>query len=291
MRAGDFTMTEFRQAGIVHYASVEISPLVRRVTAGNSGVMTGPGTNTYIVGREQLALIDPGPLDAQHIAALLNICGDRLRWIICTHTHRDHSPAAKPLHEATGAQLLGNLLVDDGRQDTSFVPTHAFQHNEVFATPEFRLRAILTPGHVGNHVCFLLEDEGLLFAGDHIMDGSTVVVIPPSGDMSEYIASLRMLANYPINAIAPAHGRLIFEPQREFQRLIRHRLLREAKVVSIMQQMRRGSLDEITPPVYDDVQPQLHPIARYSLWAHLLKLQRDGKVDESNGEWRWKGDE
>jgi glyoxylase-like metal-dependent hydrolase (beta-lactamase superfamily II) len=283
-------MTEFRQTEIVYYESVEISPLVRRITAGNSGVMTGPGTNTYIVGREELALIDPGPLDEHHIAALLNICGDRLRWIICTHTHADHSPAAKLLHAATGAQMLGNLIADDGRQDLSFIPTHSFQHDEVFATAEFRLRAILTPGHVGNHVCFLLEDEGLLFAGDHIMEGTTVVVIPPSGDMSEYLASLNLLLNYRIEAIAPAHGQLIFEPQKEIGRLIRHRMLREVKVISVMQQLRRGSLDEITPPVYSDVQPQLHPIARYSLWAHLLKLQRDGKVDESNGEWRWKGE-
>ncbi|HET8711709.1 MAG TPA: MBL fold metallo-hydrolase [Spongiibacteraceae bacterium] len=281
---------QFRQADIEHYQCVEISPLVRRMTAGNSGIMTGPGTNTYIVGREQLALIDPGPLDERHIDALLKVCGDRLRWIIATHTHSDHSPAAKPLSDATGAQVLGNVIADDGKQDKTFAPARSLQHDEVFATDEFRLRALLTPGHVGNHVCFLLEDEGLLFTGDHVMEGTTVVVIPPSGDMREYIASLRMLANYPLNAIAPAHGKLIFGPQRELERLVRHRLMREAKVVSVMQQMRRGSLDEITPPVYNDVQPHLHPIARYSLWAHLLKLQREGSVDESDGEWRWTGD-
>lgn len=280
-------MTEFRQPDIVHYQCVEISPLVRRITAGNSGIMTGPGTNSYIVGREQLALIDPGPIDEQHIEALLDVCGDRLRWILTTHTHRDHSPAAARISAVTGAEMLGNLIVDDGKQDTTFIPARAFQHDEILATDEFRLRAILTPGHVANHVCFFLEDEGLLFTGDHIMEGTTVVVIPPSGDMSEYIASLRLLANYPIEAIAPAHGHLIFQPQRELERLIRHRLFREAKVVSAMQRMRRGSLDDITPPVYDDVKPQLHPIARYSLWAHLIKLQRDGRVAESDGEWRW----
>ena len=281
-------MTDFRQPDILHYQSVEISPLVRRVTAGNSGIMTGPGTNAYIVGREQLALIDPGPLDSRQIDALLDVCGERLRWIIATHTHRDHSPAARPLAEATGAQLLGNLVGDDdGKQDATFAPERAFAHGEVFVTPEFRLRALLTPGHVGNHVCFLLEDEGLLLTGDHVMEGTTVVVIPPSGDMSDYIESLRMLAAHPLAAIAPAHGRLIFEPRRELERLVRHRLLREAKVVSVMQQVRRGSLDDITPPVYNDVQPQLHPIARYSLWAHLIKLQREGRVAEADGEWRW----
>lgn len=280
-------MTEFRQADIVHYQCVEISPLVRRITAGNSGVMTGPGTNSYIVGREQLALIDPGPFDEVHINALLDACGERLRWIIATHTHRDHSPAAARIHAATGAEVIGNLIDDDGKQDITFEPTRSLQHDEILATDEFRLRAILTPGHVGNHVCLLLEDEGLLFTGDHIMEATTVVIIPPSGDMAEYIASLRMLMNYPIQAIAPAHGKLIFEPQRELQRLVRHRLFREMKVIAAMQRVRRGSLDEITPPAYDDVKPQLHPIARYSLWAHLIKLQREGRVAETDGEWRW----
>lgn len=280
-------MTAFRQPDIVHYRCVEISPLVRRITAGNSGIMTGPGTNSYIVGREQLALIDPGPLDEQHIDALLKACGDRLRWIIATHTHRDHSPAAARIHAATGAELIGNIIDDDGKQDTTFKPTRSLQHDEILIADEFRLRAILTPGHVGNHACLLLEDEGLLFTGDHIMEGTTVVVIPPSGDMSEYIASLRLLTNYPIQAIAPAHGKLIFEPKRELERLVRHRLFREMKVIAAMQQLRRGSLDEITPLAYDDVKPQLHPIARYSLWAHLIKLQREGRVAEADGEWRW----
>ncbi len=280
-------MTKFRQTEIEHYQCVEISPLVRRITAGNSGVMTGPGTNSYIVGREQLALIDPGPLDRRHIEALLKACGNRLRWIIATHTHRDHSPAAAIIHAETGAEVLGNVIADDGKQDTTFRPVRSLRHDDILATHEFRLRTLLTPGHVGNHVCLLLEDEGLLFTGDHIMEGTTVVIIPPSGDMSEYIASLRMLADYSIEAIAPAHGKLIFEPQRELERLIRHRLFREMKVIAAMRKLQRGSLDEITPPAYDDVKPQLHPIARYSLWAHLIKLQREGRVVETAGEWRW----
>jgi len=281
-------MVKFRQADIEHYQCVEISPLVRRVTAGNSGIMTGPGTNSYIVGREQLALIDPGPLDERHIDALLSVCGERLRWIIATHSHRDHSPAAARIAAATGAEVLGNLTVDDGKQDTTFAPARSLAHGELLVADEFCLRALHTPGHVGNHVCLLLEDEGLLFTGDHVMEGTTVVVIPPSGDMGEYIASLRMLATYAMNAIAPAHGQLIFQPQREFERLVRHRLFREMKVVSAMQRLRRGTLDDITPAVYDDVRPHLHPIARYSLWAHLLKLQREGRVEEQSGEWCWR---
>jgi glyoxylase-like metal-dependent hydrolase (beta-lactamase superfamily II) len=281
------TATTFRQADILHYQAVELSPLVRRITAGNSGVMTGPGTNSYLVGREQIAVIDPGPIDERHIAAILDTCGARLRWVLTTHTHPDHSPAAQRLAAATGAVVLGNTIADDGRQDTSFQPSRGFVHDEVFTAPEFRLRAIATPGHVGNHLCYLLEDEGLLFTGDHIMQGSTVVITPPNGDMFDYLASLRLLRIYPLRALAPAHGQLIMDPAAEIDALIAHRLRREAKVVEVLQRQGRGSLDTLTPAVYDDVDSALHGIARYSLWAHLLKLQKEGRVSESGGEWRW----
>jgi glyoxylase-like metal-dependent hydrolase (beta-lactamase superfamily II) len=280
-------MTTFQQADIVHDVAITISPLVRRITASNSGVMTGPGTNTYIVGREQLAVIDPGPADAAHIEAILKTCGDRLRWILTTHTHPDHSPAAVRLAEVTGAEVLGNLITDDGRQDTSFNPARGFAHDELFVTDEFRLRAIATPGHVGNHLCFLLEDEGLLFTGDHIMQGSTVVIVPPNGDMQDYLNSLSLLLNYSIAALAPAHGQIMLQAQAEIKMLIKHRLLREARAASALQNIQRGTLDEITPLAYSDVNPELHRIARYSLWAHLLKLQKEGKAAEENGEWRW----
>lgn len=277
----------FRQADIVHYQVAELSPLVRRLTAGNSGVMTGPGTNSYLVGREEVAVIDPGPIDERHIEAILQACDGRLRWVLTTHTHPDHSPAAQRLAAATGAEVLGNTIADDGRQDTGFRPNRGFAHDEVFAAPEFSLRAIATPGHVGNHLCYLLEDEGLLFTGDHIMQGSTVVITPPNGDMFDYLDSLRLLRNYPVAALAPAHGQLILDPMAEIDALIAHRLGREAKVVKALEHVRRGSLDTLTPLVYDDVNPGLHPIARYSLWAHLLKLQREGRVAEDSGDWRW----
>jgi len=282
-------MTQFRPAEIVHDVVAEISPLVRRITASNSGVMTGPGTNTYIVGREQLAVIDPGPADAAHIAAILQTCGERLRWILTTHTHPDHSPAAVQLAEKTGAIVLGNKIADDGRQDVSFNPQRGFAHDELFTTDEFRIRAIATPGHVGNHLCFLLEDEQLLFTGDHIMQGSTVVIVPPNGDMQDYLNSLALLLQYPIAALAPAHGQIILQPQAEINMLIKHRMLREARAVSALQRLQHGSLDDITPLAYSDVNPELHRIARYSLWAHLLKLQKEGKVSEGNGDWRWIG--
>lgn len=282
-------MAVFQQVDIVHDQPAQISPLVRRITASNSGVMTGPGTNTYVIGREQLAVIDPGPADAAHVDAIMQACGTRLRWILTTHTHPDHSPAAALLAERTGAAVLGNRIADDGKQDLSFNPVRGFEHDELLVADEFRLRAIATPGHVGNHICFLLEDEELLFTGDHIMQGSTVVIVPPNGDMQEYLQSLELLLNYPIAAFAPAHGQLILEPRDEIRMLIKHRLLREARTVSAMQRLQKGTLDDITPVAYSDVHPELHRIARYSLWAHLLKLQKEGRVVESGGEWRWIG--
>jgi glyoxylase-like metal-dependent hydrolase (beta-lactamase superfamily II) len=236
-----------------------------------------------------LAVIDPGPDDAAHVEAILRACGSKLRWVLTTHTHPDHSPAARSLAERTGAEVLGNVIADDGKQDTSFAPLRGFAHDELFVTDEFRMRAIATPGHVGNHLCFLLEDEHLLFTGDHIMQGSTVVITPPNGDMQQYLDSLRLLLDYRIDALAPAHGQLILQPQAEVETLIRHRLMREARVVGALEQLRHGTLDEITPVAYSDVDPQLHRIARYSLWAHLLKLQKEERVAEVDGDWRWVG--
>lgn len=282
-------MMAFQQIDIVHDQPAQVSPLVRRITASNSGVMTGPGTNTYLIGREQVAVIDPGPADPAHIDAIMQACGTKLRWILTTHTHPDHSPAAAPLAQLTGAEVLGNRIADDGKQDTSFDPVREFAHDEIFATDEFRLRAIATPGHVGNHICFLLEDEQLLFTGDHIMQGSTVVIVPPNGDMQDYLNSLNLLLDYPIAAFAPAHGQLILQPQAEIKMLIKHRLLRESRAIGALQRVQHGTLDDITPLAYADVNPELHRIARYSLWAHLLKLQKEGRVAEADGDWRWVG--
>ena len=148
---------------------------------------------------------------------------------------------------------------------------------------------MLTPGHVENHICYLLEEEKLLFSGDHLMQGWTVVIIPPHGDMKDYLDSLQLLLAYPMAAIAPGHGELIFEPEKEINMVARHRLMREAKVVRVLAKLQHGTLDTLTPPVYDDVDPARHRIARYSLWAHLLKLQRDGRVREQDDIWHWLG--
>lgn len=267
---------------IVHGQAVQVSERVRRITAPNPGPMTGFGTNSYLIGEQQVAVIDPGPADESHIQAILNACGEQLKWVIATHTHPDHSPAAVALAAATGAELMGNLLShNDGFQDDSFKPEKSFSHDEVFATGEFTLRALATPGHVNNHFCFLVEDDGLLLTGDHIMQGSTVVIIPPHGDMKAYIESLQLLMDYPIKAMGPGHGFIIDNPKQEIQGLIDHRLGRESKVVSVLTEQATGTLDSLTPLVYNDVDISLHSIAQFSLLAHLIKLEKDGRVQRS----------
>ena len=275
-------------ADIVHGKPVRVSDRVRRITADNIGPMTGPGTNTYLVGERQVAVVDPGPDDPAHIDAILNACGDRLTWILATHTHPDHSPAAAVLAASTGATVLGNCLSDnDGYQDESFSPQRGFVHDESLSSEEFSIRAIHTPGHVDNHICFLVEEDGLLLTGDHIMQGSTVVIIPPHGDMKDYIASLQLLLEYPLRALGPGHGLIIDDPVNEIEGLIAHRLGREAKVLETLCSVGHGSLDALTPLVYDDVDSRLHPIARCSLLAHLIKLEKEGRALRDEEIWRF----
>jgi glyoxylase-like metal-dependent hydrolase (beta-lactamase superfamily II) len=265
---------------------VEIAPGVRRVTAPNPGVMTGPGTNSYIIGRDALAVIDPGPDMESHVARIVDTVGTRLKWIFCTHTHRDHSPAARALKAATGAQVLGFAAVpDDGRQDTEFKPDRALGEGDAVDCGEFRLRAVHTPGHASNHLCFLLEDRKLLFTGDHVMQGSTVVISPPDGDMQAYLASLERLLGMDIAQIAPGHGRVIDVPHDEARRLIAHRLKREQKVVDALNVKNPATLDELVALVYADVPEKLYPVAKRSLHAHLIKLAREGRVHEASGCW------
>jgi glyoxylase-like metal-dependent hydrolase (beta-lactamase superfamily II) len=262
-----------------------LSELVTRVTCPNPGVMTGPGTNSYLIGKERLALIDPGPIEDSHIQLLLETVGDRLGWIIATHTHTDHSPGAKQIAEATGAQIIGALVPDNMHQDQTFNPDREITHDEVISTDDFTLRAIHTPGHVSNHYCFLLEEEGLLFTGDHIMNGSTVVIVPPSGDMKAYIESLELLLDYPLVALAPAHGALMENPEGVVRWIIDHRLQREQKVVNAMSSA-FIDLDDLVLSVYDDVDPGLYPMAKLSLSAHLIKLRDEDRAASEEQNWR-----
>ncbi|MFK7975178.1 MAG: MBL fold metallo-hydrolase [Halioglobus sp.] len=261
-----------------HGVPFRLNDRVRRIVAPNPGVMTGPGTNTYLLGDEEVAVLDPGPALQPHIDAILEAAGDKIRWIVCTHTHPDHSPAWQAIAEATGAQVLGASPPDDMFQDDTFKPTQELQHDDLLATKEFSLRAVHTPGHVGNHYCFFLEEEKMMFAGDHIMNGSTVVIIPPSGDMKAYIESLEKLLDYPLLYIAPGHGEVMENSREVVEWLVNHRLTREAKVVEKLTASGKVVLDDLVKLVYDDVDTSLHKMAKLSLSAHLIKLEQEKRA-------------
>ncbi|EAQ98327.1 MBL fold metallo-hydrolase [Congregibacter litoralis] len=263
-----------------------LSPRVRRLVAPNPGAMTGPGTNTYLLGDEDVIVLDPGPAIDSHIDAILAAGDGRIRYIVCTHTHPDHSPAWKAVAEATGAQVIGALPEGDDHQDETFSPDVTLEHEYRLKTPELSLLALHTPGHVSNHYCFLLEDEGMLFAGDHVMNGSTVVIIPPGGDMQAYIAALKMLLEYPVACIAPGHGEVIQDSRAEIEGLVKHRLAREAKVLQGLVDLGSCDLDVLVQRVYDDVDPGLHPWAKLSMEAHLIKLEREGRALRSDDQWK-----
>lgn len=270
-----------------HGVPFRLNSRVRRIVAPNAGVMTGPGTNTYLLGDEEVAVLDPGPAEQSHIDAILKAAGDRIRWIVCTHTHPDHSPAWQAVAEATGAEVIGASPPDDMFQDKTFVPGSELQHDDVLATSEFTLRAVHTPGHVGNHFCFFLEEEQMMFAGDHIMNGSTVVIIPPSGDMKAYIESLQLLLRYPLRLIAPGHGEVMEDSKAVVEWLINHRLKREAKVIACLRQLGRTSVDDLVTVVYDDVDSSLHKMAKLSLSAHLIKLHQENRALQHKADDAW----
>ena len=244
---------------------------VTRITAPNPGLMTGPGTNSYIVNGK--AVVDPGPAIDSHVEKLLE---HDIKWILCTHTHLDHSPAAELLKKRTGAQVLGRPA--PAGQDASFKPDVVLENGQRIDLGEITLRAIHTPGHASNHICYLLEQTRMLFTGDHVMQGSTVVINPPDGDMRAYLGSLERLLGEDIAIIAPGHGYLIGAPHKEIRRLIAHRLNRERKVVAALERLEHPSLDEMLPLVYDDVPERVHRVAARSLTAHLDKLVAEGAV-------------
>ena len=274
---------------IVPGTPVRLSERVWRLTAPNPGVMTGPGTNTYLVGggsANEWAVIDPGPADEGHVQAILAAAPGPIRMILVTHTHRDHSPGAALLKKLTGAEMCGLPALHPEWHDTSFMPDRLLTHGERLRPGgEATLRVIHTPGHASNHLCFLLEEENTLFTGDHVMQGSTVVVSPPDGDMGAYLASLNQLLEEPLEWLAPGHGFLVPRPHEAIRKLVRHRLHREAKVRAALREWGPIDIAGLVGKVYDDVVPQLHPVAQRSLLAHLLKLQADGTAIESDGLW------
>ena len=265
---------------LVYGVASALSPMVRRIVCRNPSAMTGPGTNTYLVGIDEIAVIDPGPDDAAHLDAIAGCGGDRIRWILLTHTHSDHSPVAAALKERTGAEVLA---FDGGNDSVGNVPVPIdtrLGDGDVIEATEYRLTALHTPGHASNHLCYLLNEERLLFSGDHIMQGSTVVIIPPDGDMAQYLASLERLKRLRprLRAIAPGHGHVIDDPIGTIDGYVAHRLEREQQVVDTLRSHGSADVSALVADIYADVPVELHSWARYSVWAHLRKLADDGVV-------------
>ena len=275
---------------------VWLSPRVLRVTAGNGSMMTGPGTNSYFIGApgsDDWALLDPGPDDTAHVQALLAAAPGRITRILVTHTHKDHSPAAAQIAQASGAATFGQVAAHPEWQDTAFQPQHVLQGGERLVLGQgVTLRAIHTPGHASNHLCYLLEEEKLLFTGDHLMQGSTVVINPPDGDMAVYLQSLEKLLDEDLDWLAPGHGFLIDQPHAVVRQTIKHRLGREAKVLAALTaQAATAPAAEaaLLATVYADTPLPLHGVALRSLRAHLHKLAADGRaVAEPDGRWALK---
>ena len=273
---------------------MHLSPLVGRVLAPNPSPFTYTGTQTYLVGRGELAVIDPGPDDARHLDALLAAIGGRpVRAILCTHTHRDHSPAARPLAEATGAPVVGCApltLDDDGPRadaafDADYRPDRILQDGERAEGAGWTLEALATPGHTSNHLCFALLEENALFTGDHIMGWSTSVVSPPDGDMAAYMQSMQRLVDRRDAIYYPAHGEPVETPQRLARSMMGHRRHREGQIVRHLQRAGGAIIPDMVAEMYKGVDPRLYPAAGRSVLAHLLDLRDRGLVHEHDGHW------
>jgi glyoxylase-like metal-dependent hydrolase (beta-lactamase superfamily II) len=264
---------------------VEVAPGVQRLVAPNPSMMTGPGTNTYLLGARAIAVIDPGPAITSHVEDIIEKSKGYLRWILVTHTHPDHSPAVRELAKRSGAEVLGMPAPDGAHQDKTFRATRVLEDGDVLRTDEFELSAVHTPGHASNHLCYWHRQHNWLFTGDHIIDGSTVVIDPPDGDMQHYIESLQRCRALQVAALAPGHGEVIRNPEHVIDWIINHRLEREAKVFAAVQSNPGLTTVELVPLVYKDVDAKLYSWAERSLLAHVLKLQADGRAVETAGRW------
>ncbi|VVE88048.1 MBL fold metallo-hydrolase [Pandoraea bronchicola] len=296
---GELTLIDPHEQGTGSYEItpgqvVTLMPGVLRLAAPNPGMMTGPGTNTYLLGGgpdNTWAVIDPGPDDPAHIDAILRAAPGDIRQIFVTHTHRDHSPGARLLKEKTGATTFGMRARHDEGQDTAFVPDVTLTDGDAVTLPDGRLlRAIHTPGHASNHLCYGLDMAKMVFTGDHVMQGSTVVINPPDGHMATYLASLEKLAAFAPEWLAPGHGFVMDQPAQRIARLIAHRLARESRTLDALEQLGPATIDVLIPVVYADVPASRHAVARRSLHAHLEKLAEDGLACLSaDGHWQRTG--
>jgi glyoxylase-like metal-dependent hydrolase (beta-lactamase superfamily II) len=266
-----------------------LSPLVRRVVANNPGLMTGPGTNTYLVGIDEVAVIDPGPDDERHVEAIVGASmRERVRWVLLTHTHPDHWPAAARLREQTGAEVaaFGKFPKAD---EVDLRIDRVIGDGDTIDGTEFRLEALLTPGHAPNHLCFVLEEERVLFTGDHVLNGTTTVVNPQrGGDMVQYLASLERLRKLRrIARICPGHGDVIDDPKAVLDEYVAHRKMRERQIVKALQ-AGPAKINELVERLYIDTPEGLLDMAGRQVHAHLLKLKAEGKVDGSGVRSAWK---
>ncbi|MDO9248308.1 MAG: MBL fold metallo-hydrolase [Phenylobacterium sp.] len=268
----------------------QVSPLIRRVVANNPGPFTYLGTGTYIIGRGEVAVIDPGPDMDEHLEAILGALepGEKITHILITHHHSDHSPLAGPLKARTGATIYGcavaEIPVDDSGvrmeagADFGFSPDVSLcGGGQVLEGPGWTLEAIATPGHTSNHICFALTEENALFSGDHIMGWSTTVITPPDGDMTDYMDSLDLVKARDFSILWPTHGPPVTEVAPFIDAYIAHRRAREAQVLKAVTEG-HGRIREMVPVLYADVDPRLHPAAARSVLGHMIDLVKRGLV-------------
>ncbi len=264
----------------------QVTPLIRRVVARNPGPFTFTGTGTYIIGRGQVAVIDPGPDDPDQLEALLTATADeRISHIFVTHTHADHSPLARPLAQRTGAVIIGRpspeepepSLALDEAHEAGFQPDIVAEDGQRFEAASWTLEAVTTPGHAANHVCYALAQENALFSGDHVMGWSTTVISPPHGDMGDYYQSLDKVAARGFATLWPTHGPPITRVAPFLAQYKLHRLAREAQ---ILEQLRAGvaGIPELVAAIYAGLEPGLRPAAAQSVLAHLIHLARTGQA-------------
>ena len=274
---------------------VTLHPLVRRVLADNPSPFTYWGTQTYLVGdNDGVAVIDPGPDLEPHIDAVIEALGGvPAIALVCTHTHRDHSPATRALKQRTGAPIIGcaPLALDDSgpRADAAFdvdyVPDRVLGDGEAIGGKGWTLKAVATPGHTSNHLCFALPEANSLFTGDHVMGWSTTVISPPDGDMAAYMASLDLLMQRDDAIYYPAHGEPIEQPQRFVRGLAGHRKHREGQILRLLDEGERV-IPNLVEKMYVGIDPKLHPAAGRSVLAHLIDLEARGMVVHSGDDWR-----
>jgi glyoxylase-like metal-dependent hydrolase (beta-lactamase superfamily II) len=270
-----------------------VAPLVRSLLAPNPSPFTHSGTQTFLVGEGEVAVIDPGPDDPAHLDALLRaLQGERVSAILCTHTHRDHSPASRTLQAATGAPIVGCAVLvadhadnqDDESFDRDYRPDRVLAHGETVSGPGWTLEAVATPGHTLNHLCFALREGNALFSGDHVMGWSTSIVAPPDGDMGAYMASLDALLKRGEAVYYPTHGPAIERPHAHVRGLIGHRRMREKQVLAQLE-AGEGRISVMVTRMYAGLDPKLHGAAERSVLAHLIDLEARGLAMRRGDAW------